>query len=59
MDKILNLVNMYIENLTEEIKESQYKIAKEEGRLQEKRMCLSRMESIKATSKKRWKRSEQ
>ena len=33
MDKILNLVNMYIENLTEESKESQYKIAKEEGRL--------------------------
>lgn len=48
MDKILNLVNMYIENLTEEIKESQSKIAKEEGRLQEKRMCLSRMESIKS-----------
>ena len=48
MDKILNLVNMYIENLTEEIKESQSKIAKEEGHLQEKRMCLSRMESIKS-----------
>lgn len=48
MDKILNLVNMYIENLTEEIKESQSKIAKEEGRLQEKRMRLSRMESIKS-----------
>lgn len=48
MDKILNLVNMYIENLTEEIKESQYKIAKEEGRLSEKKMCLSRMESIKS-----------
>lgn len=40
MDKILNLVNMYIENLTEEIKESQSKIAKEEGRLQEKKCAL-------------------
>lgn len=47
MDRILNLVNMYIENLTEEIKESQSRIAREEGRLQEKKMCLSRMMSIK------------
>lgn len=47
MDRILNLVNMYIENYTEEIKESQSRIAREEGRLQEKKMCLSRMMSIK------------
>lgn len=47
MDRILKLVNMYIENLTEEIKESQSRIAREEGRLSEKRMCLGRMKSIK------------
>lgn len=38
---------MYIENLTEEIKESQSRIAREEGRLSEKRMCPGRMKSIK------------
>ena len=47
MDRILKFVNMYIENLTEEIKESQSRIAREEGRLSEKRMCPGRMKSIK------------
>lgn len=47
MDKILNLVNMYIENIAEEIRETESRVAREEGRLQEKKMCLSRMMSIK------------
>ena len=59
MDKTLNLVNKYIENLTEEIKESQSRIAREEGRLSEKRMCLSRMQSIKNSIKEEMERSEQ
>lgn len=56
---MLNLVNMYIENLTEEIKESQSRIAREEGRLQEKKMCLSRMMSIKNDIEEEMERSRE
>lgn len=59
MDKTLNLVNKYIENLTEEIKESQSRIAREEGRLSEKRMCLSLMQSVKNSIEEEMKRSKQ
>lgn len=58
MDKTLNLVNKYIENLTEEIKESQSRIAREEGRLSEKRMCLGLMQSVKNSIEEEMKRSK-
>ncbi len=59
MDRILKLVNMYIENLTEEIKESQSRIAREEVRLQEKKMCLRRMMSIKNDIEEEMERSRE
>lgn len=57
MDKTLNLINKYIENLTEEIKESRSRIAREEGRLSEKGMCLKLMQSIKNSIEEEAKRS--